>query len=136
MNLWFCRLTYGRLLDQFGTLAMKHIRCYGFPWVVCHEEIGDRGPRRVPGLVTHRGERAWGRPSAMKVDCLVQKVTLLDTCVLTGYQHVLTMMRSVVHKRSLGRDNRGESWGFAKRGPFRITVGKALASTLRLPFTC
>ena len=106
------------------------------PFVVCRGEVGDRGPRRVPGLVTHGGERARGRPSAMKVDCLVQKVTLLDTCVLTGYQHVLTMMRSVVHERSLGRGNRGESWGFAKRGPFRITVGKALASTLRLPFTC
>ena len=57
----------------------------------------------MPGPVTHGRERARDRPLAMKVDCLVQKVTLLDACVLTGYLHVLTMMRSVVHKRLLGR---------------------------------
>ena len=115
---------------------MKHIRCYGYP--LGRLSRGDRGPGTQKGAWSSnsQGRESVGRPSAMKVDCLVQKVTLLDTCVLTGYQHVLTMMRSVVHKRSLGRDNRGESWGFAKRGPFRFTVGKALASTLRLPFTC
>ena len=73
---------------------------------VCREEIGDRGPRRVPGLVTHGGEST-ECPSAMRVDCLVQKVTLLDACALTDYQHVLTIMRSVVHERSLDRDKRG-----------------------------
>ena len=30
--------------------------------VVCREEIGDRGPRREPGLVTHGGERARDAP--------------------------------------------------------------------------
>ena len=35
----------------------------------------------MPGLVTHGGERA-GLPLGMRVDCLVQKVTLLNSVTL------------------------------------------------------
>ena len=100
----------GRLLDQFATLAMKHIRCYGFPWGRLSR--GDRGPGTQKGAWSSnsRGRESAGCPSAMRVDYLVQKVTLLDACALTDYQHVLTIMRSVVHGRLLDRDKGDESW--------------------------